>query len=163
MLEITIFATKIDFFFAAKKPPYLGPQSPYQKLQLSLFHSKLISHVWYIHRLARVLMQLKSSTRKVWFLLSDQWQTWAIMWRHLKISNLQLGKSGFSYLSSDRLEPLCGDISNLPWKKSGFSYLTSGRLEPLCGDISNLPWGKSGFSYLTSGRLEPLCGDISKY
>ena len=35
-----------NFFFAAKKPPYLGPLSPYQKLQISLFHSKLISHVW---------------------------------------------------------------------------------------------------------------------
>ena len=47
VLEITIFPLNlIFFFFAAKKPPYLGPQSPYQKLRISLFHSKLISHVW---------------------------------------------------------------------------------------------------------------------
>ena len=32
-------------FFAAKKSPYLGPQSPYQKLQTSLFEPKKISHV----------------------------------------------------------------------------------------------------------------------
>ena len=32
--------------FATKKSPYLGPQSPYQKLQISLFEPKKISHVW---------------------------------------------------------------------------------------------------------------------
>ena len=40
-----IFDIKLDFFFAAKKSPYLGPQSPYQKLQISLFEPKKISHV----------------------------------------------------------------------------------------------------------------------
>ena len=86
---------------------------------------------------------IKSSTRKVWFLLSDQLQTWTTMWRHFKILNLPQGKPGFSYLTSGRLEPLCADdrhlkILNLPQGKSGFSYLTSGRLEPLCESSQNI-------------------------
>ena len=37
----------IDFFFLPRKQsPYLGPQYPYQKSQISLFESKKISHVW---------------------------------------------------------------------------------------------------------------------
>ena len=35
----------IVFFLAAKKSPYLGPQSPYQKLQISLFELKKISRM----------------------------------------------------------------------------------------------------------------------
>ena len=46
MLQITIFDTKIEYFFAAKKSPYLRPQSPYLKTQISLFEPKKISHVW---------------------------------------------------------------------------------------------------------------------
>ena len=40
------FLTLNLIFFVAKKSPYLGPQSPYQKLQISLFEPKKISHVW---------------------------------------------------------------------------------------------------------------------
>ena len=39
------FLTLNLIFFAAKKSPYLGPQSPTQKLQISLFEPKKISHV----------------------------------------------------------------------------------------------------------------------
>ena len=39
------FLTLNLIFFAAKKSPYLGPQSPYQKLQISLFEPRKISHV----------------------------------------------------------------------------------------------------------------------
>ena len=39
------FLTLNLIFFAAKKSPYLGPQFPYQKLQISLFEPKKISHV----------------------------------------------------------------------------------------------------------------------
>ena len=51
------FLTLNLIFFAAKKSPYLGPQSPYQKLQISLFEPKKISHVWNIP----VLISVKSS------------------------------------------------------------------------------------------------------
>ena len=40
------FLTLNLIFLAAKKSPYLGPQSPYQKWQISLFEPKKISHVW---------------------------------------------------------------------------------------------------------------------
>ena len=47
-MPINIFDIKLDwffFFFAAKKSPYLEPQSPYQKLQISLFEPKKISRM----------------------------------------------------------------------------------------------------------------------
>ena len=39
------FLTLTWIFFATKKSPYLGSQSPYQKLQFSLFEPKKRSHV----------------------------------------------------------------------------------------------------------------------
>ena len=47
------FLTLNLIFFAAKKSPYLGPQSPYQKLQISLFEPKKISHVCILHQIDR--------------------------------------------------------------------------------------------------------------
>ena len=45
MLQITIFDTKIEYFFAVKISLF-ETQSPYLKTQISLFESKKISHVW---------------------------------------------------------------------------------------------------------------------
>ena len=80
-----------------------------------IFHKEsLVSPIWPaadLNHYVKTSQNIKSSKSKVWFLLSDQWQTWTTIWRHLKILNLPRGKSGFSYLTSGRLEPLCGDIS----------------------------------------------------
>ena len=54
------------FFFAAKKSPYLGPQSPYQKLQISLFEPKKISHVWF----SELISFLQNHTNRVLNLLN---------------------------------------------------------------------------------------------
>ena len=49
--------------FAAKRSPYLGPQSPYQKLQISLFEPKKISHVWISNTFFWNLQQMNEVTR----------------------------------------------------------------------------------------------------
>ena len=53
------FLTLNLIFFAAKKSPYLGPQSPYQKLQISLFEPKKISHVCWLISLQSILVYVQ--------------------------------------------------------------------------------------------------------
>ena len=82
------FLTLSLIFFVAKKSPYLGPQSPYQKLQISLFEPKKISHVWVSYGCQHPGHRLLDFWMFFFFFLFFENLVFQMPWPPIKISDL---------------------------------------------------------------------------